>query len=151
MGDVTVRPATPADRAAWLPLRHALWPEAGLAEHAREIDDYFAGRDTLVVQVLLAETRDGRACGFVELSLRPYAEGCSSSPVAYLEGWYVAPEGRRRGAGAALIRASEGWARGRGCTEFASDALLTNDVSAAAHRALGFEEVEQIRCFRKAL
>jgi aminoglycoside 6'-N-acetyltransferase I len=40
------------------------------------------------------------------------------------------------------------WARGRGCTEFAADALLDNEVSHAAHRALGFEEVERIVCFR---
>ncbi len=51
----------------------------------------------------------------------------------------------------ALIHAPEAWALTQGCTEFASDALLTNDVSAAAHQALGFAEVEQIRCFRQAL
>jgi aminoglycoside 6'-N-acetyltransferase I len=38
-----------------------------------------------------------------------------------------------------------------GCSEFASDALAENTASAAAHRALGFEEVEVIRCFRKRL
>lgn len=38
-----------------------------------------------------------------------------------------------------------------GCTEFASDALAENADSAAAHHALGFEEVEVIRCFRKGL
>jgi aminoglycoside 6'-N-acetyltransferase I len=49
------------------------------------------------------------------------------------------------------VAAAEDWARGQGCTEFASDTLLDNDVSSAAHRALGFEEVECIRCFRKTL
>ncbi len=34
---------------------------------------------------------------------------------------------------------------------FASDALLDNVDSAAAHRALGFQETVQIRCFRKSL
>jgi aminoglycoside 6'-N-acetyltransferase I len=37
----------------------------------------------------------------------------------------------------------------QGCTEFASDALIDNDVSARAHTALGFTETSQIRCFRK--
>ena len=71
--------------------------------------------------------------------------------VAYLEGWYVVPESRRQGVGRALVSAAEEWARAQGCAEFASDALLDNDVSAVAHRAIGFEETVQIRCFRKVL
>jgi hypothetical protein len=39
----------------------------------------------------------------------------------------------------------------QGCTEFASDALVDNHVSAAAHRALGLQETVQIRCFRKVI
>jgi hypothetical protein len=35
--------------------------------------------------------------------------------------------------------------------EFASDAVADNAGAAAAHRALGFEEVVVVRCFRKAL
>ena len=61
------------------------------------------------------------------------------------------PEARRRGVGKALVRAAEDWAREQGCAEFASDALLDNHTSAVAHRALGFEETVQIRCFRKVL
>jgi len=68
-----------------------------------------------------------------------------------LEGWYVVAEARRRGVGRALVRAAEAWGRAQGCTEFASDALLDNHVSAAAHQALDFDEVAQIRCFRKDL
>ena len=59
------------------------------------------------------------------------------------------PEARRGGVGRALIQAAEEWGRSIGCTEFASDADLTNNVSAAAHKALGFVEVGQVRCFRK--
>jgi hypothetical protein len=39
----------------------------------------------------------------------------------------------------------------QGCTEFASDTEYDNRVSRDAHVALGFEEVVQLRCFRKAL
>ena len=39
----------------------------------------------------------------------------------------------------------------RACREFASDAVPGNRLSAAAHVALGFEEVVVIRCFRKDL
>jgi aminoglycoside 6'-N-acetyltransferase I len=56
---------------------------------------------------------------------------------------------RREGIGRALVAAAEAWARGQGFLEFASDALAENAVSAAAHRALAFEEVALIRCFRK--
>jgi aminoglycoside 6'-N-acetyltransferase I len=89
--------------------------------------------------------------GFAEVSRRPYAEGCETSPVGFLEGWYVVPECRRQGIGRALVAAAEAWARALGCREFASDALVENTLSAAAHRALGFEEVVVIRCFRKGL
>ena len=89
--------------------------------------------------------------GFAELSIRNYAEECVTDRVAYLEGWYVDAEWRRRGVGKALIEAAESWARAQGCTEFGSDALLENETSAAAHLALGFEETVQIRCFRKQL
>ena len=71
--------------------------------------------------------------------------------VAYLEGLYVEPEYRRRGVAAALVRAVEPWAREQGCSELASDTTIDNDVSAAVHRALGFDEVERIICFRKDL
>ncbi len=101
--------------------------------------------------VLFAEDGEARPTGFVELSLRAYAEGCQSDNVAYVEGWYVVPEARGRGVGRALIEAAEGWARRQGCTELGSDAQLDNAASAAAHRALGFSEVGQIRCFRKPL
>lgn len=102
-------------------------------------------------QAVIVAEREGEILGFAELSLRTYAEGCGSSPVGYLEGWYVVPEARRQGVGRALVRAAELWAKEQGCTEFASDTELENTVSADAHRALGFDEVEIVRCFRKAL
>ena len=71
--------------------------------------------------------------------------------MAYLEGWFVVPKARRSGVGRALIVAAEEWGRSQGCSEFASDAQPDNEVSAAAHRALGFIEVGLVRCFRKDL
>jgi aminoglycoside 6'-N-acetyltransferase I len=101
--------------------------------------------------VLIAFDHADRPLGFAELSLRSIAEGCHSSPVAYLEGWFVEESERRRGVGAALLRAAEEWARAQACSEFASDTEIDNGVSIAAHRALGFEEVDRIVCFRKDL
>jgi aminoglycoside 6'-N-acetyltransferase I len=146
-----VRVANPSDKQAWLRMRRALWPDDEGDSHAREIDEFFAGRLNMPLEVLLALDEYGNAIGFAELSIRPYAEDCSTDRVAYLEGWYVAPHARRQGVGRALVVAAESWARSQGCTEFGSDALIDNDASAAAHRALGFTETVQIRCFRKTL
>ena len=146
-----VRSATAADAADWLRLRCALWPEGPAVEHRDEIARYFAGTLREPLEVLLAHDAAGAVVGFAELSIRSYAEDCVTDRVAYLEGWYVVPEARRRGVGRVLVAAAERWARAQGCSEFASDALIDNAVSALAHRALGFVETVQIRCFRKAL
>ena len=138
------------DAGAWRRMREALWPDDDQS-HAREIEDFFAGRLHMPLEVLLALNDDGDVVGFAELSIRPYAEDCVTDRVAYLEGWYVVPEARRRGVGRALVEAAERWAAAQGCTEFGSDALIDNETSAMAHRALGFVETVQIRCFRKSL
>ena len=132
-------------------MRRDLWPEGSAAEHGAEIDAFFAGRLQNPLAALVAIDGSGEAVGFAELSIRSYAEDCVTDHVAYLEGWYVAPHARGRGVGRALVEAAEQWGLARGCTEFASDALLDNEASAAAHRALGFEETVRIRCFKKQL
>ena len=147
---LTVRPATPADRDAWLRMRCDLWPD-GAEDHGQEIDRYFAGTLREPMAVLVAVDSAGAVVGFAELNIRNYAEDCVTDRVGYLEGWYVLPRARRRGVGRMLVDAAFDWARAQGCTEFASDALIDNDVSAKAHLALGFEETVQIRCFKKQL
>jgi aminoglycoside 6'-N-acetyltransferase I len=141
-----IRPVNRDDRDSWLRMRDALWPAK---DHAREIDRFFAAEVREPLEVLIAF--DEGAIGFVELSIRPYAEGCDTDRVAFVEGWYVDPDARGTGVGAALIRAAEEWARSQGCTEIASDTEADNVASAAAHRALGFEETALVRCFRKPL
>lgn len=145
----TVRPVTRRDAAEWLRLRRALWPEGSEAEHRAEIERFLAGEAHEPVAVLLAEDDAGQILGLAELSIRPCAEGCATGRVAYLEGWFVVPDARRRGVGRALVAEAARWGRGQGCTEFASDTRSDNRASAAAHRALGFTEVGLVRCFRK--
>ena len=147
---ITVRPVAPNDASEWLRMRRELWPD-GSDSHANEVRRFFAGELREPIAVLVAFDDSGAAVGFAELNIRNYAEDCVTDRVAYLEGWYVEPRARRRGVGRALIHAAEGWGRAQGCTEFGSDALIDNHVSAAAHRALGFQETAQIRCFRKDL
>ncbi|MBV8171599.1 MAG: GNAT family N-acetyltransferase, partial [Candidatus Eremiobacteraeota bacterium] len=94
---------------------------------------------------------DQRLSGFIEVRLRPYADGCDTSPVGYIEGWYVEPASRRSGIGRRLVAAAEQWARARGCSEMASDSLLDNENGRRAHEHLGYAEVEQAVRFRKDL
>jgi aminoglycoside 6'-N-acetyltransferase I len=146
-----IRAVTPADADAWLRMRCDLWPDGSVAEHGAEIERFLAAELSQPLAVLVAVNAAGDVLGFAELSIRPCAEDCVSDRVAYLEGWYVVPAARRQGVGRALVAAAEDWGRAQGCTEFASDTLLDNAVSAAAHKALGFEETVELRCFRKDL
>lgn len=145
-----IRPVTRADRDEWLRMRRILYPDAA----PQEIDEWLDSEEgTLLVgvAVFVADRGDGRLAGFIEIGLRNYAEGCVTTPVAFLEGWYVDPDVRRNGVGARLVRTAEDWARARGLHEIASDTTLDNAVSLRAHLSLGFEEVERQICFRKTL
>jgi len=147
-----VRPATPADRDVWARMRASLWPEDSASAHLAEIDVYLSGRSVHGEGIaLVAEDEGGELVGFAEFAVRPFAPGCEGRSVAYLEGWYVAARARGRGVGRALVEAGEAWGRERGCAEMASDAEVDNDVSAAAHGAIGFEDVGLVRCFRKRI
>ena len=95
---------------------------------------------------------DGSAIAFAHCQLRhDYVEGTESSPVGYLEGIYVAEGYRKRGYAAELLAECEKWAAEKGGSEFASDCELENVDSLNFHLSLGFEEVNRIICFRKAL
>jgi aminoglycoside 6'-N-acetyltransferase I len=145
-----IRPVQPADAEDWQRMRQSLWPSRPGA-HAREIARFLGGDRRDPAEVYVAVDGQGRLIGFAEVSIRSHAEGCESHPVAYLEGWFVERASRRRGAGAALVRAAEEWGRSAGCTEFASDTEVENAGSTSAHLALGFTEVSRIVCFRKSL
>jgi aminoglycoside 6'-N-acetyltransferase I len=144
-----IRLYTASDRAEWLRMRRALWPRHAPAAESDDADAWRARDDAAVV--VAARPGGGGLAGFAEVGARAYADGCATSPVAYLEAWYVDPDVRRSGVGAALVRAAEAWARGRGYAELASDALLENVGSQRAHAALGFAEVERSVKYRKPL
>jgi aminoglycoside 6'-N-acetyltransferase I len=139
-----IRAYEPRDFREWLRMRQVLWPEIGPDEAA----DWLAQLDAIT---MVAVRSEGGLAGFAEFGTRPWAEGCASRPVAYLEGWYVDPDVRCCGIGAALIRAGETWAVRLGLRELASDALIENLNSHFAHLALGFVEVERVVLYRKLL
>jgi aminoglycoside 6'-N-acetyltransferase I len=111
---------------------------------------YFDGLQQGVAFVAL--DAGGTPVGFAEATIRhDCVNGTDTSPVGFLEGWFVLPEWRGHGAGLALVDRVEQWTREHGCTELASDALLDNAQSQRAHMACGFEETERVVCFRKRL
>jgi aminoglycoside 6'-N-acetyltransferase I len=117
------------------------------------IDAFFANDsigELIPSAVFAAERPDGRLGGFIEVSVRNYAEGCSGD-TPYVESWYVDVDLRGTGVGRALMESAEQWARDAGFAVLASDAVLDNSLSHAAHQALGFEVVERIVVFRKPL
>lgn len=137
------------DMAEWLRLRQGLFDESTEAEHLQEMAEILAEADGCV---LVAERPSShQLAGYLHVGSRKYAEGCNSSPVAYLEEWFVDANVRRQGVGQALVAAAERWARENGYTELASDTIITNDVSLASHLALGFTEVERQINFIKKL
>lgn len=153
-----IRTLASADRGEWVRLRSELWPRSRVDFLSRDADallrSHRAGRfrrNRMRATVFVAELGHGKLVGFAEADLRPYADGCRSSPVGYLEGWYVAPELRRTGIGSALVRAVEKWARDLGCTEMASDTETTNSTSQLAHKSLGYTEVRRLAHFRRDL
>jgi aminoglycoside 6'-N-acetyltransferase I len=143
-----IRAIRESDRAEWLRIRLALWPDCPEQQQIREMDDNLV---SAVDQVFVAERPDGRLCGLLEAAVRSRATGCETTPVGYIEGWYVDEDARRQGVGAALVRAAEAWARSRGCREMASDAELPNNLSHTAHKALGYSETARLVLFKKDL
>ena len=124
-----------------------LWPEHTLDEMIEEFRSFLSDDDTAL---FLAE--EETAVGFAQCQLRyDYVEGTQSSPVGYLEGILVEETFRSRGCARKLLAACEAWARGKGCSEFASDCELDNRASLSFHLNLGFEEANRIICFTKKL
>jgi aminoglycoside 6'-N-acetyltransferase I len=145
---VRVRPLAARDRDEWRRLRCALWPAQPLEQTEREMDEIVALGDRAPAFVA---DRGGRLGGLIELSLRETAPGCATSPVAFVEAWYVDPELRRRGIGRRLMAAGEAWARRLGCREMASDTDEGYPISPAAHAAVGFGTTPTLFTFRKGL
>ena len=143
-----IRRALPTDKAEWLRMRCMLWPQVDSLNLASELDSMLLDEEA---PVFVAERSEGGLCGLLEAGMRRYADGCDTSPVGYIEGWYVDEDMRLSGVGAALVAEAEDWARERGLKEMASDTEIANDNSQQAHRALGYHETERLVHFAKQL
>ena len=138
------------EQDGWLDLRMALWPDATIEDHTGYMAMELAQPDRFLPLMMYDERR--APIGFIEVSIRSdYVNGTQTSPVGFVEGVFVAPEWRRQGVARDLFDAAGEWAKTRGCRELASDALLDNEASQRAHRALGFRETERVVYFVRTL
>ena len=111
-----VEPCTLQTLDEWVALRHALWPDGSEQDHRADAQALLWEQKEAVA--LLVRLGNGTAAGFAEAALRrDYVNGCSTSPVGFLEGIYVKPEYRHRGLArllhlfephATLLRRSDG-------------------------------------------
>jgi len=151
--DIRIRAARLTDCEGLVQMFARLWPSLTEEEHAKEVRSIVdcTAKLTMPIVVLVAEW-DEALVGFVEVDLRSHADGCDpAQPAGYVEGWYVEENFRRAGVGSMLIAAAEEWARGLGCVEMGSDALIENEVSQRAHAALGYQVVDRCVHFRKKI
>ena len=140
----------PQDLADWTALRCLLWPEGSAQERQAEAEALLQRASRAAIY--LARSPVSETIGFAEATLRSdLVNGCSTSPVAFLEGLYVQPAWRRRGVARRLCSAVEQWAAALGCTEFASDTELANLASQQLHVALGFHETERVVCYLRRI
>lgn len=147
---MNISPLQSCDEPDWLELRKALWSHRSTDEHIEEMN-HLSSEPRRFGQ-FIARDDQGTALGFIEASVRSdYVNGTKSSPVGFLEGIYVKPESRREGVANALVQAAMLWARSNGCSEFASDTSLENQISQKMHRRLGFIETERVVYFKKLI
>lgn len=144
----TIRRATRDDKPEWLRMRQGLWSDTPVHYLDFDLDDLLADPDA---GIFVASNAEGRLVAFIEAGLRDHGEGCESSPVGYIEAWYVDPQVRGQKLGRDLIHTAEGWAREKGMTEMASDTWLENEAGIQAHYKLGYWEVERLVHFVKKL
>lgn len=145
--DIRLRRITSEDRDEWLKMRRGIWPEVPDSYLSFDMDDILASEDHAVLFALMGDA----PIGMIEAKIREYGEGCETSPVGYIEGWFVYPDVRGKGVAGALTQAAEDWARSKGCTEMASDTWLGNEASIKAHLKMGYFEVERLVHFVKRL
>jgi len=133
-----IRPVRVEELSEVTEMIRALWPAGGDYDFSDE-------------HVFVFERDSGGLGGFISFSLRAWAEGCDSTPVPYIEGWWVAADLRHSGVGRALVGAVEVWCRENRFRELGSDVEVENEASLRAHAALGFEPTLRLQFFRKRL
>ena len=145
--DIKIRRVTQEDKAEWARMRNGSWPDWTDEYLVVDMDEVLASDNDFVIFAC-----DGdKPIGLTEARIKDHAEGCTTSPVGSLEGWFVEEEYRGQGIVGIMTKAAEEWVRAKGCTEVASDTWLENESSIRAHVKMGYVEVERLVHFVKRL
>lgn len=145
--NIKVRRVLDMDKETWFSMRKGIWPEAPDDYLGYDLDEIL----TSDIDAVFIAFVDAQAAGMIEARIREYGEGCETSPVGYIEAWFVHEKFRGSGVAGVLANAAENWVREKGCTEMASDTWLDNETSIRAHVKLGYVEVERLVHFVKQL
>ena len=86
--NIVVRRINDEDREEWFRMRKGIWPEAPDEYLRSDMGDILAGEDDAVFMAFF----DNTPVGMIEASLREYGESCETSPVGYIESWFVYPQ-----------------------------------------------------------
>lgn len=142
---MNVREYKESDFQRWKEMRMELWPETEEVNHEEEMKMISSGQtfDSELGWSIYVVEDNQQLIGFIESSLREKMEGCESTPVGYIEGWYVDQNYRKMGIGKLLTNAAEDWARSKRCSFMASDVEPDNDLSLLAHQHLGYQTICQ--------
>jgi aminoglycoside 6'-N-acetyltransferase I len=148
MGEATlfIRRSRSSDIPHYAIARRKLWPKGGIKEFRRELKGLLKTRTFFS---WLAINSDGKIVGFLEASVRPYANGCRLSPVLFLEGIWVEKWSRKQGIGNLLMKELETFARLKKFREIGSDSLLSNRTSVRIHKKWKFRETMRVVYFRR--
>ncbi|HEX9615439.1 MAG TPA: GNAT family N-acetyltransferase [Bacteroidota bacterium] len=134
------------DVEQWFDLLLQLWPDSSREDLEFALANIKRNPPTLAVFVA---TEEASLIGFIEVSTRDWADGCSTRNVGYIEGWFVRPETRRKGVGGRLVKAAEQWAITQGCREMGSDTEIENETSRAS--LTRYVEKSQLAVFGKRI
>ncbi len=143
---LTIREAMEKDFPRWILMRKKLWPTSSYDE-LKDVDHLYKSEK---FTCFIAEI-ESTLIGFMELSIRPYVNGCDSSPVAFIEGIWVDEKWQKRGIGNLFVKKAEEWARNLAIRELASDTRIESLASIHAHNTWGFVETERVVYFKKDL
>ena len=142
---MVVRPMTPRDAEAVARLSGQL----GYPSSADDVERRFralAGNPDLAL--LVAEDGDGGVIGWIHVGGRRFL---TSDAFAQIDGLVVEASARRRGAGRALVRAAEEWARGRGYAVLRVQSNVQRTEARPFYESMGYEVIKSQWVFRKTL
>ena len=140
--------ATKSDCMDIAKLAILMWENHTVEELKEEYEAVILDKESAIFIVSI----DDKKIGFAQCQLRhDYVEGTKTTPVGYLEGIFIREEYRKQGYAKKLLSKCEEWAKEQGCSEFASDCELENEISIEFHIKMGFEEANRIVCFKKSL